>query len=57
MNRSILALASLIAGIAIAAPILAWSADPEPQTRAAPAQQGPAAMSGGMGRWAACGAR
>jgi hypothetical protein len=53
MNRSILALASLIAGIAIAAPMLAWSADPEPQTQAAPAQQGPAAMmpmSGGMGR-------
>jgi hypothetical protein len=45
--------AALIAGIAIAAPMLAWSADPEPQAaQPAPAQPGRAAMApmaGGMG--------
>src|ERR1700693_4929429 len=44
MNNSILAVAALIAGLAIAVPMLAWSADPEPQAQTAPAQQGPATM-------------
>ena len=48
MNRSILAGAALLAGFAIAAPILAWSADPEPQSQTAspPAQPGMGMMGG-----------
>lgn len=53
MKRPMIAGAALIAGLAIAAPMLAWSADPEPQTaQPAPAQHGTAAMqpmAGGMG--------
>lgn len=50
MNRSIVAGAALVAGIAIAAPMLAWSAtEGEPRmAQAAPAQPGMPGM-GGMG--------
>ena len=49
MNKSILAGAALLAGFAIAAPMLAWSADPEPQSQTAPsppAQPGMGMMGG-----------
>ena len=52
MNRSMVAGAALVAGIAIAAPMLARSADSPPQsTQSAPAQPGMPGMSGmpGMG--------
>jgi hypothetical protein len=51
MNRSMVAGAALIAGIAIAAPILAWSAaDTNPQTaQAGPDQRGMGGMPGMMG--------
>jgi LTXXQ motif family protein len=46
MKRPMIAGAALVAGAAIAAPMLAWSADPEPQTaQSAPAQHGTAAMA------------
>ena len=46
MNRSMIAGAALVAGVAIAAPMLAWSADSEPQTAPpAPARQGAAATA------------
>ncbi|HEV8033083.1 MAG TPA: Spy/CpxP family protein refolding chaperone [Stellaceae bacterium] len=46
MNNSILAVAGLIAGLAIAVPMLAWSADPEPQpAQTAPAQHGAGVMA------------
>lgn len=46
MNKPILAGIALVAGLAVAAPILAWSADPEPQTaQPAPAQPGKAAVA------------
>jgi hypothetical protein len=52
MNKPIFAGAVFMAGLAIAAPMLAWSADPEPQTaQAAPTQQsagGDAPMAGGI---------
>ena len=50
MNRSMIAAAALVAGIAIAAPMLAWSADAPPQaTPAAPAQPGMPGMGGMQG--------
>jgi hypothetical protein len=51
MNRSMIAGAALVAGVAIAAPMLAWSADSEPQTQSAPADEGPGATppTGGGG--------
>jgi hypothetical protein len=47
MNRSLVAAAALVAGIAIASPMLAWSADNPPQ--AAPDQSGAGGMRGMMG--------
>jgi hypothetical protein len=51
MNRSMIAAAALAAGIAIAAPMLAWSAsEAEPRlAQAAPAQQGMPGMGGMQG--------
>ncbi len=50
MNRSMVAAAALAASIAIATPMLAWSADNPPQpTPAAPAQQGTPGMGGMQG--------
>ena len=51
MNRSMIAGAALVAGIAIAAPMLAWSAsEAEPRlAQAAPAQQGMPGMDGMQG--------
>jgi hypothetical protein len=50
MNRSIVAGAALVAGIAIASPMLAWSADsPQQSTQAAPAQPGMPGMGGMQG--------
>ena len=51
MNNSILAVGALITGLAIAVPMLAWSADPEPQAQNAPADQGanPMPPMGGRG--------
>jgi LTXXQ motif family protein len=50
MKRPMIAGAALIAGIAIAAPMLAWSADPEPQPQTAEAAPAPQSMGpmGGM---------
>jgi LTXXQ motif family protein len=50
MNRSFAAAAALVAGIAIATPMLAWSADNPPQApQAAPAQPGMTGAMPGMG--------
>ena len=50
MNRSLVAGAALAAGIAIASPMLAWSADPpQPAPQAAPAPQGMGGMPGMTG--------
>ena len=50
MNRSLVAGAALVAGIAIGAPMLAWSADlPQPTPQAAPAAQGMGGMAGMTG--------
>ncbi len=46
MNRSMIAGAALVAGIAIAAPMFAWSADSPTQRPAAPAQPGMPGMGG-----------
>jgi LTXXQ motif family protein len=51
MKRSMIAGAALAAGIAFAAPMLAWSADDEVQmTQAAPGEPGMGGMRGMMGR-------
>ena len=50
MNKSMILGAALVAGIAIAAPMRAWSADSPPQsTQAAPAQPGMPGMGEGQG--------
>ncbi len=50
MNRSLVAGAALAAGIAIASPMLAWSADtPQQPPQTAPAAQGMGGMPGMMG--------